>query len=133
MDTLCLFSSQAHILFDDTNVDSEFLECLMYRLLQIAFSDRKQGAHDARLTGGYVPVVSMSMMKSGANRLWSKMLEYKREALEQIIGIELPVLRKLGGPNPIDAMGLDISRQFTGEGWDVCVCGGGGGGGGKSN
>ena len=88
MDTLCLFSSQASIIFDDTNFDSEFLECLCYRLLQIVISDSKQASHE--LTG-YVPLVSHSMMKSGANRLWSKMLEYKREQLEQILSTEFPV------------------------------------------
>jgi len=30
MDTLCLFSSQAHVIFNDTNVDTEFLECLTF-------------------------------------------------------------------------------------------------------
>ena len=87
MDTLCLFSSQASIIFGDTNFDSEFLECLCYRLIQIVGSDTKQASYN---TPGYVPLVSHSMMKSGANRLWSKMLEYKREQLEQILSTEFP-------------------------------------------
>ena len=87
MDTLCLFSSQASVIFDETNFDSEFLECLCYRLMQIVISDSKQASHEGT---GYVPLVSHSMMKSGANRLWNKMLEHKREQLEQILSTEFP-------------------------------------------
>ena len=88
MDTLCLFSSQAHVIFDDTNVDTEFLECLTFRLMKIAVSaDRKE---DSGLPSGYVPIMSLSMMKSGANWLWNKMLEYEHEMLEQILSCRAP-------------------------------------------
>lgn len=114
MNTLCLFSSQAHIIFDDTNFDIEFLECLTYRLLKIAFTDTTQVPGESKLQGGYVPVVSMSMMKSGANRLWSKMLEYKRETLEQILSVELPTPKT---PTTLvseaDRMGLAVSKQLA--------------------
>lgn len=30
------------------------------------------------------------MMKSGANRLWTKMLEYKKIELERLLEVELP-------------------------------------------
>lgn len=85
MDTLCMYSSQAHILFDDTNVDSEFLECATYRLLQIMFSDSRSspggGDERAGFTSSYLPM-AQSVMKSGANRLWSKILEKKHDALQ---------------------------------------------------
>ena len=87
MDILCLFSSQASIIFNKTNFDSEFLVCLFYRLLQIVWSDTKLASYN---TASYVPLVSHSMMKSGANRLWSKMLEYKRKQLEQILSTKFP-------------------------------------------
>ncbi len=115
MNTLCLFSSQAHIIFDDTNFDIEFLECLTYRLLKIAFADTgRQVPGNSQLAGGYVPVVSMSMMKSGANRLWSKMLEYKREALEQFLSIELPAPKTTSTlVSEADQMGLAVSKQLA--------------------
>ena len=85
MDTLCMYSSQAHILFDDTNVDSEFLECVTYRLLQIMFSDSRNspgvGDERAGFSTSYQPM-AQSVMKSGANRLWNKMLEKKHDALQ---------------------------------------------------
>ena len=115
MDTLCMFSSQAHCIFDDTNVDNEFLECLTYCLLKIAFAEKFQNKyapsdksaadlsnsdsssesvpkrpHVKKAFAGYVPG-SIAMMKSGANRLWTKMLEYKRKELEQILSAELPI------------------------------------------
>ena len=113
MDTLCMFSSQAHCIFDDTNFDNEFLECLIFCLLKIVFAEKlaskydrgSSPASDNSLTSsgegagkprpgkksfaGYVPG-SIAMMKSGANRLWTKMLEYKRKELEQILSTELP-------------------------------------------
>lgn len=118
MDTLCMFSSQAHCIFDDTNYDNEFLECLTFCLLKIVFAEKlgnkydhssspERSASDTSLTSsgegassrprhakkkpyaGYVPG-SIAMMKSGANRLWTKMLEYKRKELEQILSTELP-------------------------------------------
>ena len=117
MDTLCMFSSQAHGIFDDTNYDNEFLECLTFCLLKIVFPDRVSSKQDRflgergsmssengsdgideatrriqaakRPFSGYVPG-SIAMMKSGANRLWTKMLEYKRKELEQILSTELP-------------------------------------------
>ena len=89
VDTLCLFSSQAHVIFDETNMDSEFLKHLTFRLMKMAVSaDRKE---DLSLPSEYVSIMSLSMMKSGANRLWNKMLEYKHEALEQILSVELPM------------------------------------------
>ena len=91
MDTLCLFSSQAHVIFDDTNVDTEFLECLTFRLMKIAVASERKDDSELKLPTGYVPVVSLSMMKSGANRLWNKMLEYKHEPLEQILSVDLPM------------------------------------------
>jgi len=51
-------------------------------------ADRKE---DSGLLSGYVPVMLLSMMKSGANRFWSKILEYKHKALEQILSIKLPM------------------------------------------
>ena len=117
MDTLCMFSSQAHCIFDDTNFDNEFLECLTFCLLKIVFAEKiasrydrcsspERSASDTSLSSsgegaskarhvkkkpyaGYVPG-SIAMMKSGANRLWTKMLEYKRKELEQILSTELP-------------------------------------------
>ena len=65
MDTLCLFSNRAHVIFSDANVDTEFLACLTFRLIKIAVSaDRKE---DSGLPSGYVPIMLLSMMKSGAN------------------------------------------------------------------
>ena len=117
MDTLCMFSSQAHCIFNDTNFDNEFLECLTFCLLNIVFAEKvanrydrgsspERRGSDTSLTssgesgsksrsgkksfGGYVPG-SIAMMKSGANRLWTKMLEYKRKELEQILSTELPI------------------------------------------
>ena len=118
MDTLCMFSSQAHCIFDDTNYDNEFLECLTYCLLKIVFAEKFASKYGRSGTpervevsgtdsstessgegglikrspkpfGGYVPG-SIAMMKSGANRLWTKMLEYKRKDLEQILSTDLP-------------------------------------------
>ena len=116
MDTLCMFSSQAHCIFDDTNFDNEFLECLTFCLLKIVFAEKvasryehasspERHASDTSLNSsgegsnimrpgkkafaGYVPG-SIAMMKSGANRLWTKMLEYKRRELEHILSAELP-------------------------------------------
>ena len=114
MHMLCLFSSQAHIIFDETNVDDQFLECLLFCLLRIVLYERflantplllqmdlavdgdEEGASPAtehalmdHLPSGYVPS-SLAMMKSGANRLWTKMLEYKREELQRLLSTELP-------------------------------------------
>ena len=107
MDTLCLFSSQAHVIFDDTNVDTEFLECLTLRLMKIAFASERKDESELKLPSGYVPVVSLSMMKSGANRLWNKMLEYKHEALEQILAVDLPMPK----PNLRDPTAMLVSSQ----------------------
>ena len=95
METLCSYSGQAHTIFDDTNVDSEFLECVTYRLLQIMFSDSRAGGAVGRSEDGvegggagrerwnssYQPM-AQSVMKSGANRLWQKILEMKHDALQ---------------------------------------------------
>ena len=82
MDTLCMYSSQAHVIFNDTNVDSEFLECATYRLLQIMFSDSRGGGEEReRVSSTYQPM-ALSVMKSGANRLWNKMLERKHDTLQ---------------------------------------------------
>jgi len=32
----------------------------------------------------------MAMMKGGANRLWTKMLEFKRNELQRLLGVDLP-------------------------------------------
>lgn len=83
METLCMYSGQAHIIFDETNVDSEFLECVTYRLLQIMFSDVRNSDAETRdqWSSNYQPM-AQSVMKSGANRLWQKMLEKKHDSLQ---------------------------------------------------
>lgn len=83
METLCMYSGQAHIIFDETNVDSEFLECVTYRLLQIMFSDVRSSDAEVRdlWSSSYQPM-AQSVMKSGANRLWQKMLEKKHDSLQ---------------------------------------------------
>ena len=83
METLCMYSGLAHIIFDETNVDSEFLECVSYRLLQVMFNDiRSTRAEEReRWTSSYQPM-AQSVMKSGANRLWQKMLEKKHDSLQ---------------------------------------------------
>jgi len=43
MDLLCLFSSQAHVIFDETNVDDQFLECLLFCLLRIVMYEKNLG------------------------------------------------------------------------------------------
>ncbi|XP_019848853.1 PREDICTED: WD repeat and FYVE domain-containing protein 3-like isoform X2 [Amphimedon queenslandica] len=107
VDTLCLLSSHSHVIFDETNSDETFLRCLVYRLLALVFTegecrqggeyhsatDLESGASDrsSRRIRGYVPILSSSLLKSGANRLWSKMLEHKREALQGVLGIPLPL------------------------------------------
>ena len=40
MDTLCMYSSQAHVIFDELNVDDQFLECLTFRLLRVALYEK---------------------------------------------------------------------------------------------
>ena len=93
METLCRYSSQSHIIFDETNVDVEFLECVTYRLLQVMFSGarekmrREEEGEEERWNCGYQPV-SQSIMKSGANRLWHKMLEKKHDALQVRSGLK---------------------------------------------
>ncbi len=113
MDMLCMFSSQAHVIFDEMNVDDQFLECLLFCLLRIvlyekflaknpllvkmnSFGGGKEGgaSFDAsslqgQLPSGYVPG-SLAMMKSGANRLWTKMLEYKKFDLQRLLNVDLP-------------------------------------------
>ena len=42
-----------------------------------------------QLPSGYVPG-SLAMMKSGANRLWTKMLEFKKDDLQRLLGVDLP-------------------------------------------
>ena len=109
-----MFSSQAHIIFDETNVDDQFLECLLYCLLRIVLYEKfltknpllvkmstvedEKGDPKSKidhsllqdhLPSGYVPG-SLAMMKSGANRLWTKMLEYKRVELQRLLCLELP-------------------------------------------
>lgn len=109
MDMLCMYSSQAHVIFDETNVEDQFLECLTYCLLRIALYEKFQGGKNPlhlkmdtleskraaaatphnKLPSGYVPG-SLAMMKSGANRLWTKMLEYKKPELQRLLQVELP-------------------------------------------
>ncbi len=112
MDILCMYSSQAHVIFDETNVEDQFLECLTYCLLKIALYEKYlaknpllvkmdsmngEGASKAvdtstlhgKVPSGYVPG-SLAMMKSGANRLWTKMLEYKKADLDRLLQVELP-------------------------------------------
>lgn len=112
MDMLCLYSSQAHVIFDETNVEDQFLECLTHCLLRIALYEKflkknplllkmEDSGRDAsgmdvdtsglhgKLPSGYVPG-SLTMMKSGANRLWTKMLEYKKADLERLLQVDLP-------------------------------------------
>ena len=101
VDTLCLLSSHAHVIFDEMNTDLEFLQSLLYQLLSLVFTESITGSMSGKHDGdawesgsgyhGYVPIMSSSLLKSGSNRLWSKMLELKRVALEQILGIPLPI------------------------------------------
>jgi len=56
--------------------------------MKIAVSANRK--EDLGLPSGYVPIMLVSMMKSGANRLWNKMLEYKHETLEQILSCRAP-------------------------------------------
>ena len=82
METLCMYSGQAHTIFDETNVDSEFLECATYRLLRVMFSTtRDSSQNEERWSTSYQPM-AQSVMKSGANRLWQKMLELKHDPLQ---------------------------------------------------
>lgn len=83
MEILCMYSGQAHIIFDETNVDSEFLECVTYRLLQVMFRDVRSPNMENRdhWRSNYQPM-AQSVMKSGANRLWQKMLEKKHDSLQ---------------------------------------------------
>lgn len=98
VDILCLLSSHAHVIFDEMNTDLVFLQCLLYQLLSLVFFETQVGS-DVRepyspsiaTESLYIPIMASSLLKSGANRLWSKMLELKRDALEQILGIPLPV------------------------------------------
>ena len=139
MDTLCQFSSQSHVIFDDTNVDVEFLECLTFCLLRIVFADKYphlkpdvgmvDGAQDvggaakskSKLPSGYVPG-SLAMMKSGANQLWKRMLEHKRKEMEVFLLTDLPV-PKNSGREAILASGIPT---MTGANQTllrcVCVC-----------
>lgn len=114
MDMLCMYSSQAHVIFDETNVEDQFLECLTFCLLKIALYEKfasrnpllmkvdslveEGGATGGgggaikihgKLPSGYVPG-SLAMMKSGANRLWIKMLEYRKMDLQRLFQVELP-------------------------------------------
>ena len=85
METMCRYSGQAHIIFDETNVDSEFLECVTYRLLQVMFTDTRERRMEEqdreKWSTSYQPM-AQSIMKSGANRLWQKMLEKKHDSLQ---------------------------------------------------
>ena len=101
METFCLFSGQAHVIFDDTNMDTEFLKYLTFQLMKIVVL-----AEDSALPSGHVPIMSLSMMKS-ANQLWNKMLEYKHKTLEQILSVKLSV------PNPThhDTTSILVSSQ----------------------
>ena len=111
MDMLCMYSSQAHTIFDETNVEDQFLECLTYCLLRIALYEKFQGGKNplllqmdpveakkasaaaasvqSKFPSGYVPG-SLAMMKSGANRLWTKMLEFKKADLQRLLQVDLP-------------------------------------------
>lgn len=120
VETLCLLSSHSHVIFDETNHQELFYQCLLYRLLQLVFTEhtpieialesgRQSPTYPSSLSSdseqpssnekskasrhfkGYVPIMSSSLLKSGANRLWSKMLEHKREILESILSMPLPV------------------------------------------
>ena len=107
VDTLCLLSSHARVILDEMNMDLNFLQCTLYQLMSLVFTELTASESLAKDTSdinsdhfdlasrlsqrGYVPIMSSSLLKSGANRLWSKMLEHKRESLEQILGIPLPI------------------------------------------
>lgn len=121
MDTLCNFSSQAATIFDESNNDSEFLRCLSYRLFQLAFSEIPSSpafpspssplsSADAR-TQVTMHAASVSMMKSGANRLWGRMLDLKHSTLESILGLPLPTTT-----NPASVVPDIISRGAVGVG-----------------
>ena len=136
MDTLCMFSSQAHCIFDDTNVDNEFLECLTFCLLKIVFAEKFATKYNCDVSpemgvaesssnlesnnegsvrkpmvkksiAGYVPG-SIAMMKSGANRLWTKMLEYKQKELEQILSTDLPTPSKNPNRDALTLPGVPV-------------------------
>ena len=85
METLCKYSGQAHIIFDETNVDMEFLECLTYRLLHLMFDKSRQQSEDSETQNNnsysYQPM-AQSIMRSGANRVWQRMLEWKHTSLQ---------------------------------------------------
>lgn len=118
MDTLCNFSSQAATIFDENNNDAEFYRCLSYRLFQLAFSDvssspgfpsPSSSSADVR-TQVTLQAASVSMMKSGANRLWGRMLDLKHSTLEAIFGVPLPTM---SNPNSVVP---DIIRGTLGKG-----------------
>ena len=136
MDTLCMYSSQAHILFDDTNVEDQFLECLTYCLLKIALYEKflaknpllvkmdsmngegavggvNTSALHGKVPSGYVPG-SLAMMKSGANRLWTKMLEYKKEELARLLQVDLPSPGDNHHSREV-LVGHQLPHQFTGN------------------
>ena len=118
VDTLCQISSHSYIIFDETNMDLQFLRCLLYRLLKLVFTDQQsfgdgtaslssdlhgiessasteegQGSLKQAALGlhGYKPIMSHSLLRSAANRLWSKILEHKRPTMETLLNISLPV------------------------------------------
>ena len=106
VDTLCLLSSHAHVIFDEMNTDLTFLQCLLYQLLSLVFTDTLPSNElsssfkndgdlskivDPTRQNRSVSIMSSSLLKSGANRLWSKMLELKRDALEHILCLPLPI------------------------------------------
>lgn len=98
VEILCLLSSHAHVIFDETNTDLTFLQCLLHQLLSMVFFEGQLAVSSSDvqepsipIDSVYISITASSLLKSGANRLWSKMLELKRDALEQILGIPLPV------------------------------------------
>ena len=119
MDTLCSFSSQAATIFDEHNNDMEFFRCLSYRLFQLAFAEAPPTSSssvsaDSAHSSTAVHAASVSMMKSGANRLWGRMLDLKHQTLEAIFGIPLPTIS-----NPSSVVPDIISKGAMGGGGGV--------------
>ena len=151
MDMLCMYSSQAHVIFDEMNVEDQFLECLTFCLLKIALYEKFASRNpllmkvdtleEGRATGGgggaikihgklpsgYVPG-SLAMMKSGANRLWIKMLEYKKTDLQRLFQVELPTPGDNHHQHRGGALAAHLPPQVPGIGGNktflryVCMC-----------
>jgi hypothetical protein len=88
VDTLCIVSSQVKEIFDKWNTDSEFLLCLVCRLIELVCIDDGSTYGDQM---GYISTKQRTLCNA-ANRLWVKLLEHKKEVLQDLFRIELPVV-----------------------------------------